>query len=310
MRLFSAYLFVCRSFLNSLERDIMIQYTSLRTLSEAKGDDGEKLFPGIKKAAAISVDPRLLVIDYDKLLRPIDQAHVDSFKESWRAKSSIPKIIAQVIDNKIVVHDGNHRTTAIQQLIAEGEEIDLVEIDEFKGSAIQAIGLGVTSSQGKPLTPLQSGNAYFRMVELGATQKEIAAITGKTIAHVSQMLKLTQVEPDIKAMIAAGEVSASTALATVKKRGKDASTALAAEISTAKQAGKKKITQKVLKAPPKDPCHLSDMELRKLSDDAIKFRDEYWHLSTTYPDRNFLQKLDACERHLLEFIDNAANMFD
>jgi hypothetical protein len=44
--------------------------------------DGETLFPGIKKAAAISVYPGLLAIDYDKLLRLIDQAHVDSFKES------------------------------------------------------------------------------------------------------------------------------------------------------------------------------------------------------------------------------------
>jgi ParB-like chromosome segregation protein Spo0J len=224
----------------------MKTFTTLREVAESKDVSGAKLFPGISKSASFRVAPRLVHIDYDNLIRPIDQEHVEQFKTAILAGAVIPPIFVKWVFDELVVYEGNHRVTAYVQLIDEGFEIQSIEAIEFKGSDVDAIALMLTSSQGKPLTPLEAAHGYKKLIGFGWSQKQIAERTGKTIAHVSKMLQLTTMGGDIQAMVKRGEVSASVALAKVKKHGKDAKTTLANDICKAKETGKKKVTGKSL----------------------------------------------------------------
>ena len=81
---------------------------------------------GIGESTEYRGDPRLLVIDWSKNSRPMNREHVDEFKQVIRSGAYIPRIIIKVIDSKIHVIDGFHRSTAYLECIAEGVEIESV----------------------------------------------------------------------------------------------------------------------------------------------------------------------------------------
>lgn len=203
-----------------------------------------KEFEGIAESTAYRADPRLLRVEEGFNARPLDREHIDSFKKSILAKATIPRIIVKVIDGNIVIRDGHHRHAAYMELIAEGQDIRSVELDEFKGSDADAVALLLTSAQGKALTPMQAGKQYAKLIAFGWTPGEIAAKVGKTSQHVGQMLKLTEMPSDVQGMVTAGEVPAQVALAAVKTHGTGAKEVLGAAVAKAKTNGKAKATAK------------------------------------------------------------------
>jgi ParB family chromosome partitioning protein len=256
----------------------MKTFSSLRAMADAKNLDQTKLFDGLTKTNAFDVPPELVHIDYAHLLRPINQEHVDEFKKSILAKAIISPVFLELRDNRLTPIEGNHRTIAYHQLIDDGLFSGTMSAIEFKGSRSDAIMLGLVSAQGQALTPLEMAKAYAEAINEGLSQRQIAEIVGKTIAHVSQTLKLNVMDSDIQGMVKRGEVSATVAMATVKKRGTDAKNALAADIDATKKAGKKKLTGKSLNKQPDSVNQYSDKELRKLSKSAWALLDDYYNV--------------------------------
>lgn len=69
---------------------------SLKVLAERK-------VAGINKQTQFKVDPRIIEIEPGFNVRPIDQDHVKSFKESIKSGAIVPPMFVRVEDGRIVL---------------------------------------------------------------------------------------------------------------------------------------------------------------------------------------------------------------
>jgi ParB-like chromosome segregation protein Spo0J len=219
---------------------------------------------GIGESTEYRGDPRLLVIDWSKNSRPMNREHVDEFKQVIRSGAYIPRIIIKVIDSKIHVIDGFHRSTAYLECIAEGVEIESVELAEFKGSDADEVVLKCNSAGGLHNTLLQLGVQYAQLEAFGWSIEKISQKIGKKSPHIIQCLELARAPSEIQSMVERQEVSATQALATIKKHGSKAKTVLADGFDAATKAGKKRVTKKTvenLAVPPMEPGQVQQVDL-------------------------------------------------
>ena len=228
----------------------MKNYTMLRHLAEAKSEDGQtKLFPGVSKLTTYQIDPLIIEVEEGFNARPLDLEHIEALKISIKSGAYIPPIVIKVIDEKPFVRDGHHRLAAYSALISDGEEIKFIEVRDFQGNDADSIALMLTSAQGKPLTPLQQGIQYKKLINYGWTNGQIAERVGKSKAHIGQMIKLSGTDSEIQNLIDKKVISARSALDTVREHGKDATKVIKQASETAKQRGKGKVTKKILDNP-------------------------------------------------------------
>ena len=209
-----------------------------------------KEIAGVGESTEYRGDPRLLVIDWDNNARPLNEEHVAGFQKSIRAGTYIPRVLVKVIDSKMHVVDGRHRATAFLRCIAEGDDIQTIELAEFKGSDADEVLLMLTTASGLPLTPLQMGDQYARLEKFGWTIAQIADKCGKGVPHVTQMIELTRAPSEIQAMVARREVSATQASKTIKKHGSAAKEVRGKAMEQARAAGKERITKKAIEPKP------------------------------------------------------------
>lgn len=212
---------------------------SLKVLAERKID-------GVQKTTRFQVDPSIIEIE-PGFNRPIDQEHVDSIMASIKAGVELDALVVRVEDGRIILVDGHHRLTAILQLIAEGIEILRIDARQFRGNDAERIAHMLTSAQGKPLTPLEQGLQYRKLIGFGWTIQEVASKIGKSANYISQMLTLAESNSDVQGMVTRKEVAAHVALEIVKKHGSGAGKVLAGHLETARSAGKTKVTKKTVK---------------------------------------------------------------
>lgn len=227
--------------------EVQKKYKDLRAMSEAK-DAGEKIFPGITKSTAFEVDP--LALDLSGNIRPIDQAHVDSFRRSIQTGRDIPRIKVQVVDGIPRVRDGQHRAMAYLQEIQAGIDagfprtIKTIGVDEFKGSDADVYSLMLTSADGKPLSPLELGTGYKALEKIGWTHAEIAALRNKSVPHVAQCIGLANLNTDVQNMIRNRQVAAHAALKLHAEHGSKTGDILREKMEQARMQGKSKVTAK------------------------------------------------------------------
>jgi ParB-like chromosome segregation protein Spo0J len=252
---------------NKLEKNMseMAGAVSLKVLAERK-------IEGVNKQTQFKVDPRIIEIEPGFNARPIDRDHVEAFKASIKAGSIVPPMFVRVEDGRIILVDGHHRETAYLELIEEGVEILSVDVIQFRGSDADRIAHMITTSQGLPLTPLQLGVSYRKLVAFGWTPAQIAAKVGKSSTHVSQCILLGESNSDVQGMVARKEVAAHLAIKTVKKHGSNAGSVLADHLEAARLSGKSKVTEKTVEGatPTKSLADAIQMEI----DSGGSFRAE------------------------------------
>lgn len=213
---------------------------SLKVLAERKVD-------GVQKTTQFKVDPRRLEIEDTDAIRAVNPEQVAAMKIAYRNGTILPPIFVRVDDGRIIVVDGAHRTTMFKELIADGEEIMLVDAIQFRGSDADRIAHMLTSNQGLPLTSIQKGEAYRRLENYGWTPAKIAEKIGMSTAHVDQMLIIASANSDVQQAVTAGEVSASNAIKIVRQHGSNAGAVIQEQLTKAKSAGKAKVTAKTIK---------------------------------------------------------------
>lgn len=216
-----------------------MSYISLKQMAESKVD-------GIQKTTQFQCDPRLLEVEREFNARAIDREHMLSMAAAIVAGAVMPAIDVRVDAGRVIVVDGHHRREAYLHLIGEGHDIKRVDCRQFRGNDVDRIAHLLTSAQGKPLTPLQMGIQYKKMMNLNLTEKEIAARIGKSAQHVKDMVVLACANADVHAQVNSGKVSAKVAMKIVKKHGDAAGKVIADHVATAEAAGKKKVTEKVV----------------------------------------------------------------
>lgn len=200
---------------------------------------------GVNKRTSYNLSPLILETYPGFNGRPINRERVDLFKALKREGAVFPETVVWVEDGHTYILAGHHRNVADRELIAEGMPILVTPCSEFKGSDADRILFMCGENDGNPLTPLELGIQYKKLIDVcGWTVAKVAAKRARTVQHVADMMLLANSNSDVQGMVTRGEVSGTAALKTIKSHRGKAGKALAAGVAIAKAAGKTHATQK------------------------------------------------------------------
>lgn len=173
-----------------------------------------------QKTDLLWIDPRLIRVVEDFNTR-IDYHDMDGLEQSIIANGVKKPLQGYKEGDFYFLIDGARRHKAVMSAIAKGHEIARVPFMSGKKTTIEERTLAIIlSNDGEPLTPLELGITYQRLLSFGMTQSEIARRTGKTQAHISSMIMVAGSGSEVKTLISNGDVSA-TLVAEVKNKIKD-----------------------------------------------------------------------------------------
>jgi hypothetical protein len=154
--------------------------------------------------------------------------------------------------NVIYVTDGHSRHRAFGLAIESNAELSgdtmIPIIMHPAGTNAEDLTVSLlTSATGKPLEPLETANGIKRLLDYGWDEKRVAERLGFTVPYVKQLLELLSAPKAVREMVKKGEVSATLAVKTVRKSGKEAAKVLKDGLNEAKAKGKTKVTEKHVK---------------------------------------------------------------
>ncbi|MGQ2994260.1 hypothetical protein [Variovorax sp.] len=212
-------------------------------------------------------------------IRPINRAHVDGLKDSIRANGynrgeALKVFISKDGDKDVVnVWDGQHRLTAVQELIAEGEGIEFLPVIASPAGTSMVdvtVGMTITADKKMALTMQDWATSCKRLIGYGLDADEIALRLGKSKPQIYDFLVLAGASRRVWAMIEAKKVSATTAIKMLKKHGAATADVLDKKFADAQARGKKKVTAGTL-APQRDLVAegLAWIEANKEVDDSL-----------------------------------------
>jgi len=150
----------------------------------------------------------------------------------------------------IVLTDGHTRLDAVDLAISEGVDIkDLPMVTKPRGTSMEDLTVAlVTGNSGEKLTPYEMAIVCKRLVGYGMEVKDIATRLGYGKAYIEGLLDLLAAPKAVRDLVATGKVSATLAVETVKKHGKEAGSVLSAGVEAATASGKGKVTKKHVNA--------------------------------------------------------------
>ncbi|MGZ7506450.1 ParB/RepB/Spo0J family partition protein [Vibrio parahaemolyticus] len=196
----------------------------------------------VKRVNGFNADPRLLWIEEGFNVRDIDAEHVEGFVRSYTDGKYVPPIEVVVVEvdgvQRLKVVEGHHRTVAIYKAIESGVDLKAVSVIEVTGNEVDQLARMIKSAEGRPLTAIELANAYNRMMGMGLNQTQVAEELGTTPAQVNNYLLLLKAPQELKAMIQAGDYSATNAWNNIRKHGADIALAMAKEEVRAKSEKK------------------------------------------------------------------------
>lgn len=261
--------------------------SSLLSLYKAKEKNGTATT--VKKTFLVPLAELYVEPGYN--VREIDQEHVAEFRDAFIAGEFVPPLAVQVTEQGIKIIDGHHRYYGAKMASDEGYEIPRLECKDFAGSEADRIAFMVTSSQGKALSPLERASAYQRLLNQGWTPAEIAKKVKRSAADVDQHLQLLECGDGLIAMVRAGEVAPTTAVALSREHGPKAEAVAQVQMEKAKAAGKTKLTRSA--AIPQ----FSAAKARRLAE--LLYGAEIFH----HGDGSALELLPDTESEIIRILD-------
>lgn len=218
------------------------------------------------------VDPRLLKVDpgYNvrDLTTPEAKAGLVELKDSIKELGVQSPVMIRLKGEDMVIVRGHRRLAAAMLAIQEGAalvSIPAIAEETTVNDEQRTLDL-IVSNSGEPLTALEKAEVVRRLIGYGNTVPMIAKKTGWTPATVENYKMLLTANADVRAMVKAGEVSTSAAIASVKAHGEGAG----AKLKTAQAASplnangvRKKVSARTVKKDA-DESSLSKVEIRSL----------------------------------------------
>lgn len=163
-------------------------------------------------------------------------------------------------DGGVWVVEGHRRTKQIGRAIAAGmfprDSKDgkfWVKVVQFPGNdIIKRTARLLTSNTSKKATDLQEAEVYRRLRGFELTTADIARECNVKRPRVEQLLAFIDADRDVQNAVKAGDISRTLAVAITKDHGEAAGAVIAAEVTKARAAGKKRVTASTMKpwAPP------------------------------------------------------------
>jgi ParB-like chromosome segregation protein Spo0J len=223
----------------------------------------ERKVAGIGKTTNFSVNPLIMEVEEGFNGRPLDPDHVRSIADAYKAGVILPALEVRVENGRVIVVDGHHRLAAAMLAISEGAEILSLDCRQFRGNDADRVMLMITSQQGLPMTPLQLGVQYRKLLGFGWSVAQIKEKGGRSTTHINQCIALAESNSDVQAMVTRKEVAAHTALKAVKKHGSNAGAVLSEGVQVARLAGKSRATEKHMEGgtPTKSLAAAIQMEI-------------------------------------------------
>ncbi len=153
----------------------------------------------------------VLEVDIDQLIpnlyqprQDFNQEKIDELKESIKAHGIIQPIIVRESAQGYEIVAGERRLKAAKEL---GLKKIPVIIRQFNNLKTFEVSL-VENIQREDLNPIEQAFAFKRLVEeFQLTHQELAAITGKSRAFISNTLRLLNLDEWIRKRVASGEIS-------------------------------------------------------------------------------------------------------
>ena len=200
-----------------------------------------------------------------RLAGPELDAHIRQLADSIKEIGVQEPVTVYLKNDVPILTNGHCRLMAVKLAISEGAEIAAIPAraeERYANDADRVLGM-LTRNGGKPLSFLEQAEVVKRLMGYGWTDASIAKKTGYSSTHIGNLISLSAAPVEITNMVAAGEVSATLAVNTVRKEGALlAGPKLKDAVKVAKESGKSKATAKHVaktegKAPNKSAGPLS-----------------------------------------------------
>ncbi len=179
-------------------------------------------------------------------------AHIRQLCDSIKENGVKEPLTVYMKDDVVILTNGHCRLAAVKLALSESAEIKSVPCrveERYCNDADRVLSL-ITRNSGKPLSPLEQSSVVKRLLAFGWSISQIATKTGFSISHVNDLAVLCGADAVVTDLVAAGTVSATTAVKTVKKHGSKAPEKLQEGVTVAKAAGSTRVTAKHLAEKP------------------------------------------------------------
>ncbi len=187
--------------------------------------------PGAGKNKASAIDPdQLARLPVDRIRRGrwqprthFDEAALSELADSIRAQGMVqPVVVRATDDGHYELIAGERRWRAAQ--LAELHEIPAV-VRDVADEAAMAMAL-IENIQRQDLNPLEEAGALQRLrSEYGLTHEQVAAAVGRSRAAVSNLMRLTELDDEVKTLIVEGALEMGHARALLGLASGDQATA-------------------------------------------------------------------------------------
>ncbi|HBC6005013.1 TPA: ParB/RepB/Spo0J family partition protein [Proteus mirabilis] len=206
------------------------------------------------------VNVELLYVQEGFNLREIDTEHAGRIKNSYVSGVYVPPIVVKVItvDNlpRLQIIDGHHRYCALRMAMEEGCTIKGVYVTEFSGSQQLEIVNMLTSSEGKPLAPLEKADGFHRLLSMGWDKKEVARYTNTSVVTINRLLRLFRADYRITDLVRKNLITSDLAIEILlecEETNQEAYDVIIAGLQKATDSGKNKVTRKFVPSAKKVP---------------------------------------------------------
>lgn len=119
-----------------------------------------------------------------------------------------PLLVTPAVDGFAVVA-GHRRLAAARKAGLEVVPCVVREMSEVE----RVIAMVVENEQRSDLSPIESAEGYFRLIDMGITQKELAKQVGRSAKHVASRLALLELPRNVRGQVHAGRLGLGAAAA-------------------------------------------------------------------------------------------------
>lgn len=154
------------------------------------------------------------LVEIDRLVGASDNVrrNVGSVSELAASIRSIgvlePLLVTPTVDGFAVVA-GHRRLAAARKAGLEAVPCVIREMSEVE----RVVAMVVENEQRSDLSPIESAEGYFRLIDMGVTRKELAKKVGRSPKHVSSRLALLELPRAVRGQIHAGRLGLGAAAA-------------------------------------------------------------------------------------------------
>lgn len=214
---------------------------SLKTMA-ANGDGTVKKTDMFRiRYEAIRVEPGFNLRDLNE---PDVQEHIRGIYLTIKNGGTVPPLLVRTTsDDEVFVVDGHCRHQAYGMAIADGCPIEYIDVLPTRANDADRVLTVITSSQGKGLKPLELAMGFKLLERFNMEIAQIAAGSGRTEESVKQLLILAYANTDVHQLVRSGAISAHYAIEIVRAHGDKAGAVIQAQLKTAKDQGKAKLTK-------------------------------------------------------------------